>query len=472
MTKYELKPLEQWYCDFCHEIIKDVSEGYVEWIVVERESEGSSLVTVRSVVKDITGELKSIFNDRELDSDEFGEYLSSLEALSHGDEDLSLEDLWGAGNTVPSKYINKEFKIVHHATHSPRQPYNDCYFHKNKDGWLADTLENFAGHDGLPMLFMFIDEGPYYGGTKNQSYYDGPSLQIQDLRDWVEFTKRLTIPFYEEARKFILSAKTDGVLEGFSESAIYSQRVLRSILYGYGDERESEDSPQAFNDFLLNRIDRPELELVESPSVDSVRCSNPSPILFQSPDTEPEREEPVSFSELLIQGRVGEAVVEIALSSFDYDVGPYGAERTMGTRLMRDLREGGANQSPTALALRRQPDFIVQNRKEPSDVSWVEVKSTVMPLSNWRYDGNRILQCQKVYPDSIWVVCSLPDLELYAIKINDLNVESLPVLRYGKKGIDVPQIFQPIHTMFSNIDENELSTLTKKLKLRLTELFH
>ena len=41
MTKYKFKPLEQRCCDFCHEIMKDVSEGYVEWIAVERESEES-----------------------------------------------------------------------------------------------------------------------------------------------------------------------------------------------------------------------------------------------------------------------------------------------------------------------------------------------------------------------------------------------------------------------------------------------
>lgn len=53
-----------------------------------------------------------------------------------------------------------------------------------------------------------------------------------------------------------------------------------------------------------------------------------------------------------------------------------------------------------------------------------------------------------------------------------LNVETFSVVKYVNKGINVPQIFQPIHTMFSNIDGNKLSTLTGKLKLRLTELFH
>jgi hypothetical protein len=166
--KMKLKPLKQWICDGCHQIIEDPEQGWVEWLTV----------------------------------------------------------------LVEDSVRNKEFRIVHHAEYSPRKPHSNCY----RYGWgeppapnlLSTTdLTDFVGQSAIPHLLMLIDPGPCH-----QKQYQGPT--VENLREWADFARRLTIPYYEEARVHWQKAIADGLFEGHNEISIYSPDMLKRIIKRYG----------------------------------------------------------------------------------------------------------------------------------------------------------------------------------------------------------------------------------------------
>ena len=153
----ELKPLEQFICDHCHEVIRNPQEGYVEWMD-------------------------------------------------------------GYDNGV---YITWNYRIVHHALHSPRTSGN-CYYGYNNNLPLAE----FLGHRGMVLLLSFLDVGPYH-----QRDYQAPG--IRNMREFVEFIRRVTILYYEEAKLYWNEALGDGFFEGANETSIYSPETLQSLLQKY-----------------------------------------------------------------------------------------------------------------------------------------------------------------------------------------------------------------------------------------------
>ena len=120
-----LKPLEQWICDSCGEIISRPDHGSVEW-----KETGLKL---------------------------------------HG------------------------FRIVHHASHSPRREKGgNCYYTNAESG--GDTaLTDLVGVRGLVELTSWIDVGEWHDAK-----YNGPD--VRDLREWTALFRRLHLPYYEEAR--------------------------------------------------------------------------------------------------------------------------------------------------------------------------------------------------------------------------------------------------------------------------------
>ena len=178
----------------------------------------------------------------------------------------------------------------------------------------------------------------------------------------------------------------------------------------------------------------------------------------------------IRFLEATLQGRIGEAIVEVILLHFKYDIEHSGGEISLGTQVMREMV--GMETEDAVDLIRRKPDFNVQNRNDDQENFQVEVKSTSMSLSHWEYSKDRIERCQDLYPESIWVVCSIPDFELYAKKISDLDISDLTDGRFGKKIINVYEQFQPIENVFSNITPEELGDAIQRIKLRISNLFY
>lgn len=157
-----LKPLQQWFCDECGEIIESPDKGYIEWLA----------------------------ND---------------DHKAHG------------------------FRIVHHATASPRHPDGDCYAYTNEIGRSDLSLDCFLGNVGLIRLLGFVDVGRYHSPD-----YRGP--EVVDLREFVELFRRLWLPYYEEARFLFARAAAGGFFGGANEVGIYRDRALKDMISEYGGQ--------------------------------------------------------------------------------------------------------------------------------------------------------------------------------------------------------------------------------------------
>jgi len=160
-----LKPLEQFICDTCGEIINQPKDGWIEWI-------------------------------------------------STGGKD---------GET-------HSFRIVHHFTTSPfaKPNNNGCYQHSKLNGAKDTHLDRFLNSDmKMAYILKFLDVGifhnPEYRGTN-----------ITDMRNYVETVRRLTIPYYEEARTLWDVAQQDGFFSDDNELIIYSVSKLKSLIEKYG----------------------------------------------------------------------------------------------------------------------------------------------------------------------------------------------------------------------------------------------
>ena len=149
-----LKPLQEWICDSCGELITAPQHGYVEW----KETDGKM----------------------------------------------------------------HDFRIVHHAPHSPRKAGGrDCYYSRRDRG--GDTsLESLVGVEGLIVATSWIDLGEWHEGT-----YSGP--HVRNLREWVTLVRRLQVPHYEEARLCTgeLSEEAGG---GANEVYLYLPETLRDVI--------------------------------------------------------------------------------------------------------------------------------------------------------------------------------------------------------------------------------------------------
>lgn len=122
---------------------------------------------------------------------------------------------------------NHGFKIVHHKSYSPNT--EGCYHYSNYLGRQDIDLSYFTGSSKMAHIFSLIDVGPYHNPE-----FDGPI--VKNIREFVEFARRLTIPYFEEARKFWPNALEDGYFSGENEVSIYSPDFLKRLIERYCGE--------------------------------------------------------------------------------------------------------------------------------------------------------------------------------------------------------------------------------------------
>lgn len=163
----KLKPLEQWICDNCGQLIENTEHGWLEWLSEQ----------------------------------------GARQLPYHG------------------------FKIVHHASHSPRKPYGNCYFYDEPPKGQSKMdlpLREFVSSRGIVQLLSFIDVGPHHAKS-----FRGP--YVKDLREWTELFRRLMLPYYEEARMHWGKADADGFFNEANEIWIYLPDILKEVIKLYGD---------------------------------------------------------------------------------------------------------------------------------------------------------------------------------------------------------------------------------------------
>src|SRR5262249_16835651 len=117
-----------------------------------------------------------------------------------------------------------DFHIVHHFTKSPlveEGGRKSCYQHDGKSR-VADNHLDQVLEDGLVRMLVFLDPGPHVRD------YKGP--EVRNVREWVELTRRLFVPLYEEARRHWDAAEADGFFEGHSGVSIYMRSTMERLI--------------------------------------------------------------------------------------------------------------------------------------------------------------------------------------------------------------------------------------------------
>lgn len=154
-----LKPLEQFFCDKCGEIIEKPEDGRVEW-------------------------------------------------MREGDQ----RECWG-------------IKIIHNQFATPNKTdENGCSHYEVQGRELP--LTDFTGKNQIPELLKFLDLGSIH-----EPDYKG--IRVRDVREFVEFMRRLTIEYYEEARKYWGKAESNGYFDGANEISVYLSDNLRILIERY-----------------------------------------------------------------------------------------------------------------------------------------------------------------------------------------------------------------------------------------------
>jgi hypothetical protein len=119
------------------------------------------------------------------------------------------------------------FKIVHHKSSSPLKGKDGCYFYSDHRDRQDEHLDSFDGENLIYNLLYWIDVGPHISPD-----YTGPVAS--DLREWCELTKRLQLPYYEEARLYIDEAIADDLIDDpGNPHYLYSVSVLKKIAAKY-----------------------------------------------------------------------------------------------------------------------------------------------------------------------------------------------------------------------------------------------
>jgi hypothetical protein len=122
------------------------------------------------------------------------------------------------------------FRIVHQSANSPQKADGPCGYAQTP-GKADLSLAVLVGEVGMPLLLSFLDVGSSREGCS------GP--WVEDAREFVELTRRLTIPHYEQARTLWRLAKADGYFNDMSELEAYAPNTLEALVKKY----EASDPP-------------------------------------------------------------------------------------------------------------------------------------------------------------------------------------------------------------------------------------
>jgi hypothetical protein len=125
--------------------------------------------------------------------------------------------------------MQTQFNIIHHGGSSPRKKYNHdgCYQHANRNGRMDEPLNHCLDPNRMmAFLLRFIDMGRYHDPS-------GKYIAKVNISEYVELVRRLTIPYYEEAKVYWNEAISDGYFDGDNEINIYTVYFLKGIIDKY-----------------------------------------------------------------------------------------------------------------------------------------------------------------------------------------------------------------------------------------------
>jgi len=115
------------------------------------------------------------------------------------------------------------FRICHVGSRSSTG--KPCHiFSKHVD--RADLHLNHVMEHLPNWLLAFLGAGMLHEPTR--------PVQVREMGEFLDFARRLTVPYYEEARKFWGAAVADGTLDGYHNISAHQAETLQRIINDYG----------------------------------------------------------------------------------------------------------------------------------------------------------------------------------------------------------------------------------------------
>lgn len=115
------------------------------------------------------------------------------------------------------RWVEKNFRICHHRARCMRLASHPDVSDNHLHNLLEDNTMIIQLYD---MLESESDPNRGFG--------------VEDIGEVVEFLRRLTLPYYEEARRHLEQAKDEGFIEGGpGEISHYLPRTLKSVIEQY-----------------------------------------------------------------------------------------------------------------------------------------------------------------------------------------------------------------------------------------------
>jgi len=130
-------------------------------------------------------------------------------------------------NSNTYKYFVRGFRIVHKTFKSPfkENRENGCFKYNGKFRKWGE-LTSFLEYKNQ-QLFHFLDLGFMHDPD------DEIGCQVTNMKEFVDFAKRLTIPYYEEARRYFQTVLEDGYFGDQNEIGLFLEETLESIIERY-----------------------------------------------------------------------------------------------------------------------------------------------------------------------------------------------------------------------------------------------
>lgn len=119
------------------------------------------------------------------------------------------------------KVVSRNFRICHHEI--------KCQKLARHPNCSDLPLSEFLGEMAIVQTTSMLDIGPYH----NKDY---PGPEPDDLREFTDFLRRLTLPYYEEARQWWHQAMHDGYFGDSNEILIYLPKNLKAMIKHYQEE--------------------------------------------------------------------------------------------------------------------------------------------------------------------------------------------------------------------------------------------
>lgn len=110
-----------------------------------------------------------------------------------------------------------DMRIVHHMKSSPR---GNCY--KGYSGTIQ--LNHLIGEHGIVQLLSLLDPGEDFCDYRPR---------VENVRKYAEIFRRLSVPYYEEARLYWDEAKADGFFDGANEVWTFLPEHLKELCETY-----------------------------------------------------------------------------------------------------------------------------------------------------------------------------------------------------------------------------------------------